>query len=655
MIDKRTKKRMVKYIQMLFILLSIFCTVEVYGYESQKTREENFELTLRQVIPQLLWSLDDTMKEMHSLNLQISDEDYLEYSKAKGYLQGIKQKELDDAITSFDLARLICNMMNLSPVYSRYQELQQLKDPNRSYIAALGKVSLWDLSVQENITWDQWKALCYRLEVYHNVEEFNQREDVKKLKIFAEQIQKYEEKRDPWKIVPYGTVLGQIEAITQTTRINNHIIPTYKYKNRQWVNTNDLLKFGFDIQWNEEEKIISIHRNLEKKIQGLDSNVTIEDFKKASVVYSDIEVYIGTRRVPSYNVKGWTFIPLQELYLFGMVQQEGESIHITFNDFCYNNGFQLDIQKEKWCNKNSEVVDLIVIHLWYDMEKKEYREVKEKYAGLEPNRWEIISLRSFDFKDQDIYLGTMIESVNNKMNPYLEIDQEYLYSLERLQYFIDLYQYKNNQEVLAMVKPSIIIGTMKYNAGIFKQNEKVEILYGEDGKWYECKSISNNKQGRIPWGSVQIPPDPQTNSHRMTPEQLEWYISQKNFTSSTPYLIWTDLDRQLTHVFQKKEGTWKWIRTMLCSSGKNITPTPRGVFQIQDRGSHFGKGYTAKNWVRITGDYLYHSILFDSTGKYLLERGVLGRRASQGCIRFSLENSQWFYQTIPRGSTVWIY
>ena len=49
-------------------------------------------------------------------------------------------------------------MMNLSPVYSRYQELQQLKDPNRSYIAALGKVSLGSY-VQENITWDQWSSV----------------------------------------------------------------------------------------------------------------------------------------------------------------------------------------------------------------------------------------------------------------------------------------------------------------------------------------------------------------------------------------------------------------------------------------------------------------------------------------------------------------
>jgi len=94
---------------------------------------------------------------------------------------------------------------------------------------------------------------------------------------------------------------------------------------------------------------------------------------------------------------------------------------------------------------------------------------------------------------------------------------------------------------------------------------------------------------------------------------------------------------------------------MLSSSGRNMTPTPRGFFQIQDRGAYFGKGYQAKNWVRIKGDYLYHSVLFDVSGRYLLERGVLGHRASQGCIRFSFEDSEWFYKTIPRGTAVWIY
>ena len=48
------------------------------------------------------------------------------------------------------------------------------------------------------------------------------------------------------------------------------------------------------------------------------------------------------------------------------------------------------------------------------------------------------------------------------------------------------------------------------------------------------------------------------------------------------------------------------------------------------------------------GDYLYHSILLDETGTYVLEGNVLGKRASQGCIRFSLEDSKWFYDTIPK-------
>ena len=53
--------------------------------------------------------------------------------------------------------------------------------------------------------------------------------------------------------------------------------------------------------------------------------------------------------------------------------------------------------------------------------------------------------------------------------------------------------------------------------------------------------------------------------------------------------------------------------------------------------------------------YLYHSIIYDKTGTYLLEnKGVLGKKASDGCIRFSVEHAKWFYDNMISGTTVYI-
>lgn len=47
--------------------------------------------------------------------------------------------------------------------------------------------------------------------------------------------------------------------------------------------------------------------------------------------------------------------------------------------------------------------------------------------------------------------------------------------------------------------------------------------------------------------------------------------------------------------------------------------------------------------------------MFDKTGSYLLQgKGELGARASAGCIRLSVENSEWFYNNMLSGTKVFI-
>lgn len=135
-------------------------------------------------------------------------------------------------------------------------------------------------------------------------------------------------------------------------------------------------------------------------------------------------------------------------------------------------------------------------------------------------------------------------------------------------------------------------------------------------------------------------------------------VNSKNLPSSTPYLVWTNIDTQKTFIFEGSNHNWKLIKHFISSTGKDRTPTPKGEFKLTAKVPYFGveKGYRCKNAFGFIGTtYLYHSILFDKTGSYLLEgKGVLGNKASDGCIRFSEPNSKWFYDNMISGTKVWI-
>lgn len=204
-----------------------------------------------------------------------------------------------------------------------------------------------------------------------------------------------------------------------------------------------------------------------------------------------------------------------------------------------------------------------------------------------------------------------------------------------------------------LVKPSVVYGKIKWNVGAFKKGEVVEIVEDRgNGKTYRVRLY--NRVGWISGNAVHIDPkDYSTNPHRMTNEEFELFINNSDFSSKTKYFVWVDLDRQLTHVLMGSKGQWKIVKTIICSTGKNITSTKRGTFTIKERGREFGTAVRGRNWVRYDGSYLFHSVPVNPSGKII--DNTLGARASDGCVRMSMEDSKWFYDTIPRGTTVRIY
>lgn len=120
-----------------------------------------------------------------------------------------------------------------------------------------------------------------------------------------------------------------------------------------------------------------------------------------------------------------------------------------------------------------------------------------------------------------------------------------------------------------------------------------------------------------------------------------------------------DLARQ--RVYIKADG--KTIYTMVASTGLDGS-TPRGNFTIGGntditRGESFynpSEKMGAKNWVRITGSILFHSIPTDNKGNFITsEAQKLGSPASHGCVRLSVPDSKWIYDNIRTGTPVRIF
>ncbi|MBF8982775.1 L,D-transpeptidase family protein [Lutibacter sp. B2] len=140
-------------------------------------------------------------------------------------------------------------------------------------------------------------------------------------------------------------------------------------------------------------------------------------------------------------------------------------------------------------------------------------------------------------------------------------------------------------------------------------------------------------------------------------ETLEASINTQEFNSKTNHYIWIDTTKNLTYIFKGENKNWNLTKTMVCTDGKASTPTIKGNFTIQGRApwltSYNGK-VKAKYKVNFFGHYYFHSILFDSKGKKVVD-SRLGKSLSHGCVRLSVDNAKWIYDNIKNGTGLYIY
>lgn len=212
------------------------------------------------------------------------------------------------------------------------------------------------------------------------------------------------------------------------------------------------------------------------------------------------------------------------------------------------------------------------------------------------------------------------------------------------------------------IKGSPVYGTLEESCIVYdgiegtpiniaEKGKPVEILKDRSEKWYYIRF--GRSLGWVKGNVLYIPPDPPTNTQLLSEKETLEY-ARENFKSDTEYFVWVDIDRQRVYILRENNG-WELCRTIICSTGRNKTPTVRGFYKLEDRGEEFYSqrlGSGARYWVRYSGSYLFHSLPVDKEGN--ITDSTLGKRHSSGCVRMSMEDAKWFYDTIPMYTGVYV-
>ena len=148
-------------------------------------------------------------------------------------------------------------------------------------------------------------------------------------------------------------------------------------------------------------------------------------------------------------------------------------------------------------------------------------------------------------------------------------------------------------------------------------------------------------------------------SHDYEPEIKTAWVNLKGYQSASKYLVWVNLTYQRVNIFEGSQGNWKLIRTCLCGSGTNATPTIRGVFTTSYKQTAWDYGsYYCGPIVRFygTSGYAFHSRLQYwpmNSDRYYDAR--IGFPISHGCLRMYNDDIWWMYNNIPNGTTVVVH
>ena len=146
-------------------------------------------------------------------------------------------------------------------------------------------------------------------------------------------------------------------------------------------------------------------------------------------------------------------------------------------------------------------------------------------------------------------------------------------------------------------------------------------------------------------------------------QTLELLFSKDARVQIKPYILKVSIENQRVYAYglDANEEHTVLTRTMKCSTGLNVTPTPRGTYQRSTgpgaRWHYFKKfGVWAQYAYYIQGNYMFHSILYNvKGGSPNSSIYQLGRKASHGCVRLAVDDAKWIWDNCPPNTKIVVY
>lgn len=119
-----------------------------------------------------------------------------------------------------------------------------------------------------------------------------------------------------------GDVKGYATYTDICTYINHYPITSYNLNGYTVVVAEDLRNYGFDVEWNQNNRSLSIRRNNATTITPYGKVYKYgskQGQKSSPYLETDIKTYVNSAEVQSYNIGGKTVINIEDLRPYGEV------------------------------------------------------------------------------------------------------------------------------------------------------------------------------------------------------------------------------------------------------------------------------------------------------------------------------------------------
>ena len=147
-------------------------------------------------------------------------------------------------------------------------------------------------------------------------------------------------------------------------------------------------------------------------------------------------------------------------------------------------------------------------------------------------------------------------------------------------------------------------------------------------------------------------------------QTLQTLFDENALKALKPYVLKVSVKDQRVYAYGLDDDNeyTDLVRTMKCSTGRKGNETPLGTYEgTTGPGArwHYFKKFDC--WAQyayyIQGDIMFHSVLYGSKEGSVTRSSVnnLGRRASHGCVRLSVEDAKWVWSNCPRNTKVIVY